>query len=272
MAQPYLGRSSLDSPGIHSDRYIFVAIALMNESHRQEISKMIAKNFANDKFDAVAGYDVGGVLLGYETGKQMGIPTVFGCEILEGVVRFENAYKIRNGGSVLLVDDVLFYEKPIMSAMDALTSAGGKVNGIGLVLNCMKDEPNFGVKTFVGLNMPINMYETEEATAETIGSRHLVNPTRRLGESNEGTAESEQPIFSPSISLQPQPDSSKCPMCHELEPTKDVTRARFNKEVASSLYHDRHNKSIIEDGFKMYERLLDAARQEARTAGKPHHL
>jgi orotate phosphoribosyltransferase len=236
MTAAYQPDNRLEFPSVHSDRYVFVALALMNEQARGKIAQIMAKHFEKDKMNVVAGYNVGGVLLGYEVGNLLGAQTVVGRETEDGKVVFENLYKIKKGDSILLVDDVLITERPIKEAMATITgSAKGVIKGVGIVVNCREEDVDFGVKTVTGVRIPISLYEVKE---------------------NKEMKELEHSL-----------DSVGCPMCRGLEPIKDLSRVRIDKSVALSVFRDRERRSTIAKGFEMYEKILEDAREDARKFG-----
>ena len=235
MTAAYQRDNRLEFPSIHSNRYVFVALALMNEQARGKIAQIMAKHFKDDKMNVVAGYDVGGVLLGYEVGKLLGAQTVVGREAEDGKVVFEDLYKIKKGDSILLVDDVLITERPIKEAMATITSSTkGIIKGVRIVVNCRKEDVDFGVKTVTGVKIPISLYEVKEEEMKEL--EHSL-------------------------------DSVGCPMCRGLEPIKDLSRVRSDKSVALSVFHDRERRSTIAEGFELYEKMLEGAREEARKFG-----
>ncbi len=81
--------------------------------------------------DLVAGPTTGGVILAFETGRQLGLPAIFAEEVTaaDGTHRreFRRGFRIEPGQRVLLVDDILTTGGSLLAMLPAVEAMGGDV-------------------------------------------------------------------------------------------------------------------------------------------------
>jgi orotate phosphoribosyltransferase len=81
--------------------------------------------------ELVAGPTTGGVILAFETGRQLGTRAIFAEEVRadEGVVRreFRRGFSIEPGERVILVDDILTTGGSLLAMIPAVEAAGGEI-------------------------------------------------------------------------------------------------------------------------------------------------
>ncbi|MEK6719056.1 MAG: phosphoribosyltransferase family protein [Chloroflexota bacterium] len=81
--------------------------------------------------DIVAGPTTGGVILAFETGRQLGVPAIFAEEVRDpdGPTRraFRRGFRIESGQRVLLVDDILTTGGSLLAMIPAVEAMGGEI-------------------------------------------------------------------------------------------------------------------------------------------------
>lgn len=89
--------------------------------------------------DVVAGPTTGGIILAFETGRQLGVRAIFAEEVrdAEGRLRrvFRRGFEIRPGERVLLVDDVLTTGGSLVAMLPAVEEAGGEIVGCHVLVD-----------------------------------------------------------------------------------------------------------------------------------------
>jgi len=124
------------SSGLHSDTYLQCARVLMNPKRAEKLcaelaSKVLAtlsasgKN-AQQKIDLVVAPAMGGVVVGYEMGRQLGVETIF-CERENGAFALRRGFSITPGAHILLVEDVVTTGKSSLETVECIAAHGGKV-------------------------------------------------------------------------------------------------------------------------------------------------
>jgi orotate phosphoribosyltransferase len=81
--------------------------------------------------DLVAGPTTGGVILAFETARQLGVRSIFAEEVRadDGSTRreFRRGFRIEPGERVLLVDDILTTGGSLLAMLPAVEAAGGEI-------------------------------------------------------------------------------------------------------------------------------------------------
>ncbi len=129
------------SSGLHSDTYLQCARVLMDGKRAQRICASLAKkiidrmqgNFA----DIVVSPAMGGVVVGYEVAKQLGIPAIF-CERVDGQFQLRRGFEIPKNARVLVVEDVITTGKSSLETFECVQRMGGEV----VAEACLADRSN----------------------------------------------------------------------------------------------------------------------------------
>ncbi len=118
------------SSGLHSDTYMQCARVLMDAKRAeklcaalaQKIIEKLGKNFA----DIVVAPAMGGVVVGYEMGRQLGLPSIF-CERVNGQFEFRRGFSLPENARVLVVEDVITTGKSSLETFSLINKSGGKI-------------------------------------------------------------------------------------------------------------------------------------------------
>ena len=129
--------------GRHSDRYLEKFLVLQDTHATSELCAFWARAYRDDdgvaSVDLVAGPTTGGVILAFETGRQLGTRAIFAEEVrsAEGAVRreFRRGFEIANGERVLLVDDILTTGGSLLAMIPAVEAAGGEIVGCHVLVD-----------------------------------------------------------------------------------------------------------------------------------------
>ena len=134
--------------GLHSPIYWEKFKVLQSPSYTEQLCRMIAAHFQKRNIQVVAGPTTGGIILAFETARQLGVRGIFAEK--EGATErvFRRGFSISPGERVLIVDDILTTGSSIRQVMTAVTKQGGKVIGIGVLVDRSEQKPEFGVPLF----------------------------------------------------------------------------------------------------------------------------
>ncbi len=118
------------SSGLHSDTYLQCARVLMNPDRADRLCASLAKKLRSQlgdgTIDLVVAPAMGGVVVGYEMGRQLGLPTIF-CERENRTFALRRGFDIPAGARVLLVEDVVTTGKSSLEAVTCIKEHGGNV-------------------------------------------------------------------------------------------------------------------------------------------------
>lgn len=123
--------------GRHSGAYLEKFAVLSDPAATSELCGFWAGRFrgadGRPVVDLVAGPTTGGVILAFETGRQLGTRAIFAEEVRgeDGATsrEFRRGFAIRPGERVLLVDDILTTGGSLLAMLPAVEAAGGEIVG-----------------------------------------------------------------------------------------------------------------------------------------------
>jgi orotate phosphoribosyltransferase len=121
--------------GRHSDAYLEKFAVLSDPAATSELCGFWAAGHrdaaGSPSVDLVAGPTTGGVILAFETGRQLGTRAIFAEEVKaeDGSAHreFRRGFEIRPGERVLLVDDILTTGGSLLAMIPAVEAAGGEI-------------------------------------------------------------------------------------------------------------------------------------------------
>jgi len=121
--------------GRHSDAYLEKFAVLSDPAATSELCGFWAARHRDAdgvaRVDLVAGPTTGGVILAFETGRQLGRPAIFAEEVTGpgGLTRreFRRGFRIEPGERVLLVDDILTTGGSLLAMLPAVEAMGGEI-------------------------------------------------------------------------------------------------------------------------------------------------
>ncbi|PIP08344.1 MAG: orotate phosphoribosyltransferase, partial [Syntrophobacterales bacterium CG23_combo_of_CG06-09_8_20_14_all_48_27] len=129
--------------------------------YTEKLCRLIAEHFKEQKIEVVAGPTTGGIILAFETARQLGVRGIFAEK--EGEIRaFRRDFTITPDENVLIVDDILTTGSSIKETINAVTKLSGVIVGIGVLVDRSKKDIDFGVPLFSCLHAPTITYIAEK--------------------------------------------------------------------------------------------------------------
>lgn len=147
--------------GRHSDRYMQCAQVLQYPDSTAALCKEIADAFRDAKVDVVIGPAMGGIIVAYEVGRQLGVRTIF-TERENGVMTLRRSFTISPGERVLVVEDVVTTGGSVKEVLKVVQEKGGEAVGVGVLVDRSNGQVDFGVKTKPVLSMEVVSWEEHD--------------------------------------------------------------------------------------------------------------
>lgn len=136
--------------GLHSPVYWEKFQVLQFPTYTEQLCRMIADHFRDQRIQVVAGPTTGGIILAYEVARQLGVRGIFAEK--DGEKRaFRRGFNISPGEHVLIVDDVLTTGKSLREVIAAVNQLKGDIVGIGILVDRSEQELKPGVPFFACL-------------------------------------------------------------------------------------------------------------------------
>ncbi|WP_169568931.1 orotate phosphoribosyltransferase [Sneathiella limimaris] len=172
------------SSGLHSDRYLQCARVLMYPERAAALCGALAKKvkdeLGEDAVDVVVAPAMGGVVVGYEMARQLGVPGMF-TERVEGEFTFRRGFELEKGARVIMSEDIVTTGKSSRECIKVIEQNGGKVVGATCLIDRSNGTADVGVPLFSLMKMDVKTYEAgqlppelEKIPAIKPGSRGLV--------------------------------------------------------------------------------------------------
>jgi orotate phosphoribosyltransferase len=165
------------SSGRHSDRFVQKFRILEDPVLVERVARALAEEARALAPTIVVSAAVGGIVLGYETARQLGTLGIF-VEKEGGVATLRRGFTLAPDDRAFVVEDVVTTGLSVREVMHVVEERGAQVVGVGAIVRRARVE--FGVPTFSLLDLPIESYEPEKcpqcAAGEPItepGSRFL---------------------------------------------------------------------------------------------------
>jgi orotate phosphoribosyltransferase len=149
------------SSGLHSDRYIQCALLLQHPRVAEQLCSALAAKLRHLGATAVAAPALGGVLVSHEVARALGLRALF-TERQEGVMLLRRGFSLAPGEPTLVVEDVITTGGSTRETMAAVEQAGGKVVGVGALIDRSGGMVDLGVPKAALVTLAVQNYNPAE--------------------------------------------------------------------------------------------------------------
>ena len=169
--------------GLHSPVYLQCARVMMDARRGDRLCRALAdavrETFAGTTIDMVVSPAMGGVVVGYEMGRQLGVDAIF-VERVDGVFALRRGFDVRKGARVLVVEDVVTTGKSSRECIECLTALGAEVVGEAALIDRSNGTADLGVPLVALAAVEAPAYPADQIPASLAeipavkpGSRHI---------------------------------------------------------------------------------------------------
>lgn len=144
------------SSGRHSDRFVQKFRILEDPKLVEPLAQTIAQHFAAAKPTIVVSAAVGGIILGYEVARALGVKAIF-VEKEQGTPQLRRNFALDAHDRALIVEDVVTTGGSVREVLDVVRAKGAQVVGVGVIVQ--RSPADFGVDTFALLDLPIDSFD-----------------------------------------------------------------------------------------------------------------
>ena len=154
------------SSGLHSAKYIQCARVMMFPKIAQSLCKELAKKITETfgKIDLIVSPAMGGVIVGYEVAKQLGVPSIF-FERVDGQFQLRRGFQIEKQTKCIMVEDIVTTGLSSRECISAITSHDGNVMGAACLIDRSSGNANVGVNLVSLSEITIETYEEIDVPA-----------------------------------------------------------------------------------------------------------
>ena len=148
--------------GRHGPIYVEKFRLLEDPRATAELCGQIADRFREAGAEIVVGPTTGGILVAYETARQLGVRNFFAEKAEGGSGRvLRRGFTFQPGQRTLIVDDVLTTGGSIRETVNAVRAAGGGPVGVGVVVDRTAGRTDLGLPFFACLTLDIETYAAD---------------------------------------------------------------------------------------------------------------
>ena len=169
------------SSGLHSTAYLQCARVMMDARRGAKLCRALAERITErlgaDAIDTVVSPAMGGVVVGYEMGRQLGVPAMF-TERIDNVLSLRRGFGLDPGSRVLMAEDIVTTGKSSRECIDCITENGGRVVAASCLIDRSDGEVDLGVPLFALAGLKLPTYEADKLPAE-LAAMPAVKPGSR---------------------------------------------------------------------------------------------
>jgi len=146
------------SSGRHSNGYCQCAKLLQYPDRAAEVLSVVVEKLKDTPIDIVVGPAMGGIIVAYELGRQLGVPAIF-TEREDGKMTLRRGFEVMPGQRVLITEDVVTTGKSSLETIEALKQYEVEVVGIACIAN--RSTGDIGYPIFEAIKLDIESWEPE---------------------------------------------------------------------------------------------------------------
>lgn len=168
------------SSGLHSNRYLQCARVLMDPQRAARLCAVLAqqvRDIVSSPIDLVASPAMGGVVVGYEMGRQLGVPSIF-FERVDGKLTLRRGFSIAKGARVLMVEDIVTTGLSSRECIAGIAEEGGLTVGAACLIDRSGGKADVGVPLAALTSLDIPTWEADKLPPE-IAAMPAVKPGSR---------------------------------------------------------------------------------------------
>jgi orotate phosphoribosyltransferase len=168
------------SSGLHSSRYLQCARVLMDPARADRLCQSLKARITPEirgQIDIVASPAMGGVVVGYEMGRQLGVPAIF-FERVEGKLVLRRGFNMAKGARVLMVEDIVTTGLSSRECIAGIAEEGGVTVAVACLIDRSAGKADLGVPLFALTSLEIPAF-TADALPPELAAIPAIKPGSR---------------------------------------------------------------------------------------------
>ena len=168
------------SSGLHSGAYLQCARVLMDPARAERLCRDLAdkvRQAIEGPIDLVASPAMGGVIVGYEMGRQLGVPAIF-FERVDGKLTLRRGFDMAPGTRCLMVEDIVTTGLSSRECIAGIEAAGGVTSGAACLIDRSGGKADLGTRLVALARLEIATYKADQLPRE-LADLPVVKPGSR---------------------------------------------------------------------------------------------
>ena len=129
------------SSSLHSDTYVQCSAYLQRPKNMQKVGEDLSREWYGE-VDMVISPAVGGIVIGYEVAKALGVPFAF-TERVDGVMELRRGFEIMPESKILIVEDVVTTGRSAAEVATVILDHGAHDVGLMCIVKRYANVPGF---------------------------------------------------------------------------------------------------------------------------------
>ena len=170
------------SSGLHSDVFLQKVLVFQDAKITAKLCKALAAKVrveVRQKFTAIISPAVGGIVPGYEMGRQLGLPAMF-VERQDGKFQLRRGFTLEKNQPVLMVEDIVTTGLSSRECLDAIRDAGGNPVAAACLIDRSGGTAKLGVKFVPLATVKFPAWEADKLPAHLTNTKAVKPGSRGL--------------------------------------------------------------------------------------------
>ena len=151
------------SSGLHTKQYVQCAKLLSYPKKAEAICSSLCEKIKEEfnKIDIILSPAIGGIVVGYEVGRQLDIETIF-AERLDEQLKLRRGFKITENSNVLIVEDVITTGKSALECSELIKANKSKLIGYACIIDRSNNKSLIKDKIVSQIKLKLDTYKNNE--------------------------------------------------------------------------------------------------------------
>jgi orotate phosphoribosyltransferase len=143
------------------------ALVFQDAKRTAKLCKALANKVRSEvtqEFTAIVSPAVGGIVPGYEMGRQLGMPAMY-VERVEGKFQLRRNFQLKKNQPVLMVEDIISTGVSSRECIEAIKAAGGKPVAAACLIDRSGGKAKVGVRLVALATLKVPAWEADKLPA-----------------------------------------------------------------------------------------------------------
>ena len=150
------------SSGRHSATYLQCALVLQHPAHADQLGRALAELFSNLTVACVVAPALGGIIIGYEVARAVGVRSIFVERDRSGQMALRRGFELKRGERVLVIEDVWTTGGSTRETIGVVEQEGGLAVAAGALIDRSGGRLELNVPSRALLEMDVPSYEPDD--------------------------------------------------------------------------------------------------------------
>jgi len=155
------------SSGLHSPMFLQKNLVFAHPERCERLCAALAERVRAEigEVDVVVSPAMGGVIPGYETARQLGVPALY-VERVGGAFALRRGFQLEAGQRVLMVEDIVTTGLSSRECIDSIRAAGGDVVAAACIVDRSGGAADVGVPLIALARLSVPAYPADQLPPE----------------------------------------------------------------------------------------------------------